>query len=223
MLLSPTTRCSTNFLLGSASVWNVPHVRALASGARIAHPACVAFSGGDVVVSLRVVIAGRLVLGAALLVLLSAPAGAVMSGGESRPAAAEVDEYARGVAAFEREEWSAVVDHMTKATEQRPWHDDAYNLMGFAYRKLGDYDKALQSYDRALKLNPYHRGALEYLGEAYLELDQPELARATLERLEVECRRIASAATDGGWQESCEEWQDLSEAYEAYITRAGGN
>ena len=176
------------------------------------------------VASLRVVIAGRLVLGAALLALASAPAGAVMSGSESdRPAAAEADEYARGVAAFEREEWSAVVDHMTRATEQRPWHDDAYNLMGFAYRKLGDYHKALQSYDRALKLNPYHRGALEYLGEAYLELDQPELARATLERLEVECRRIVPAATDGGWQENCEEWQDLSEAYEAYIARPGGD
>jgi tetratricopeptide (TPR) repeat protein len=164
----------------------------------------------------------RVVLGAAMLVLAGAPAGAVMSGGESdRPAAGEVDEYARGVAAFEREEWSAVVDHMIKATEQRPWHDDAYNLMGFAYRKLGDYDKALQAYDRALTLNPHHRGALEYLGEAYLELDQPELARASLERLEVECRRIAPAATDGGWQENCEEWQDLSEAYDAYLSQRG--
>jgi tetratricopeptide (TPR) repeat protein len=165
----------------------------------------------------------RLGLGAALLVLAGAPAAAVMSGGESeRPAASEADAYAQGVAAFEREEWPAVIDHMTEATEDRPWHDDAYNLMGFAYRKLGDYDKALQSYDRALKLNPYHRGALEYLGEAYLELDQPESAKATLERLEVECRRIAPAATDGGWQADCEEWQDLSEAYQAYLATNGG-
>jgi tetratricopeptide (TPR) repeat protein len=90
--------------------------------------------------------------------------------------------------------------------------------MGFAYRKLGDYDRALQQYDRALALNPHHRGALEYLGEAYLEMDQPQLAKGMLDRLVVECRRINVSATDGGWQASCEEWQDLNEAYEQYVS-----
>jgi tetratricopeptide (TPR) repeat protein len=131
--------------------------------------------------------ARRLALGALLLVLATAPAGAVTMGGESeRPAASAGDDYAQGAAAFEREDWPAVIEHMTRAVEERPWHDDAYNLMGFAYRKLGDYDQALQAYDWALKLNPHHRGALEYLGEAYLELDRPEDAKAMLERLEVE-------------------------------------
>ena len=87
------------------------------------------------------------------------------------------DEYAQGKAAFEREDWPAVIEHMTRAIAERPWDDDAHNLMGFAYRKLGDYDQALEQYDRALALNPHHRGALEYLGEAYLEMDQPELAK----------------------------------------------
>jgi tetratricopeptide (TPR) repeat protein len=165
-------------------------------------------------------IARRLMLGALLLVLATAPAIAVTMGGESeRPAPGEEDAYTEGAAAFEREDWQAVVDHMTEAVEQRPWHDDAYNLMGFAYRKLGDYDRALQAYDRALALNPHHRGALEYLGEAYLELDQPARAQATLERLEVECKRTAAGAASGGWQSGCEEWQELSEAYEGYLAR----
>ena len=76
-----------------------------------------------------------------------------------------------------------MIEHMTRVIAQRPWHDDAHNLMGFAYRKLGDYDRALEAYDRALELNPHHRGALEYLGEAYLELDRPELAKDMLDRL----------------------------------------
>jgi tetratricopeptide (TPR) repeat protein len=168
-------------------------------------------------------IARQLTLVTLVLVLATGPAGAVTMGGESAgPAVSEGNDYAEGAAAFEREDWPAVIEYMTRAVEQRPWHDDAYNLMGFAYRKLGDYDKALQAYDWALKLNPHHRGALEYLGEAYLELDQPEAAKATLERLEVECRRIAPAATDGGWQADCEEWQELSEAYEAYVAQQDG-
>lgn len=171
----------------------------------------------------QAMIARRVMLGMLLLVLATAPATAVTMGGESeRAAPGEEDAYAQGAAAFEREDWQAVVDHMTVAVEQRPWHDDAYNLMGFAYRKLGDYDRALQAYDRALALNPHHRGALEYLGEAYLELDRPARAKAMLDRLEVACMRTAADASGGTWQAGCEEWQELSEAYEGYLATQEG-
>jgi tetratricopeptide (TPR) repeat protein len=161
-----------------------------------------------------------IVLGTLAASMAGTPAGAIMGGGE-REEAPPSDEYAQGKAAFERQDWQAVIDHMTKAIEERPWDDDAHNLMGFAYRKLGDYDRALEQYDRALSLNPHHRGALEYLGEAYLEMDRPELAKGMLDRLVVECQRINVSATGDGWQASCEEWQDLNEAYQAHVP--GGN
>ncbi len=103
---------------------------------------------------------------------------------------------------------------MAKVVEVRPWHADAYNRMGFAARKLGDYDRALALYDKALELNPHHRGALEYLGEAYLELDRPDDAAALLERLAIACQRVAHGGID--WRDSCAEWQDLKAAYDAY-------
>jgi tetratricopeptide (TPR) repeat protein len=165
-----------------------------------------------------VVMARWLVLAVLMLSLASAPAIAVMSGGKSEQPPSTDDHYAKGKAAFEQEDWQGVIDHMTRAIEERPWHDDAHNLMGFAYRKLGDYDRALVAYDRALALNPHHRGALEYLGEAYLELDRPELAKGLLDRLAAECQRIAVAASARSWQSDCEEWQDLNEAYEAYVS-----
>jgi tetratricopeptide (TPR) repeat protein len=168
-----------------------------------------------------VLMARRIVLGALVVSMASAPAIAVMSGGKSeRPP--PNDAYASGKAAFEQENWQGVVDHMTRALKERPWHDDAHNLMGFAYRKLGDYDRALEAYDRALELNPHHRGALEYLGEAYLELDRPELAKGMLDRLAAECQRIAVGASDRPWQSDCEEWRDLNQAYEAYVSGDAG-
>ena len=170
-------------------------------------------------------IARCVVLGAIVASLASGPASAVMSGDESERAPPSDDDYVEGKAAFDREDWQGVIDHMTREIAQRPWHDDAHNLMGFAYRKLGDYDRALQAYDRALELNPHHRGALEYLGEAYLELDRPELAKGMLDRLATECQRIAAggADADGDWQSGCEEWQELNEAYQAYVTGRDGN
>jgi tetratricopeptide (TPR) repeat protein len=171
--------------------------------------------------SVRLLISQCVILGLVAGPLVAAPALAVTCGGKSEQAAPGDADYASGKAAFDREDWAEVIEHMTRVIAQRPWHDDAHNLMGFAYRKLGNYDGALEAYDRALELNPHHRGALEYLGEAYLKLDRPELAKGMLDRLAVECQRVAvGAAAAGAWQSSCEEWQELKEAYDAYI--AGG-
>jgi tetratricopeptide (TPR) repeat protein len=155
-----------------------------------------------------------------MMVLLAAqmgPAGAV-TGFDAEPAPAPADDpYAAGVAAFEREDWQGVLDHMSQALEMRPWQDNAHNLMGFAYRKLGDYPAALEAYDKALTLNPYNRGALEYLGEAYLELDRPDDAKETLERLADACKLLAHGAVDP--LAKCEEFQELTEAYEVYMAK----
>ena len=149
--------------------------------------------------------AGRGLRQAVLLMLLAAHAG---------PAQAD-DPYAAGVAAFEQEDWQGVLAHMRAALEARPRQENAHLLMGIAYGKLGDYPAALEAYGEALILNPYNRGTLEYLGEAYLELDRPDDAKATLDRLADACRRLAHAAVDP--LAICAEWQELSEAYEAYL------
>ena len=166
----------------------------------------------------------RLQTGVTLLVLgwmlLAPPALAVTGLDSDTPRTAPegaADAYAAGLAAHQRGDWQAVIEHMAVVIEIRPWDAEAYNLSGHAYRKLGDYQSALALYDKALDLNPHHRGALEYLGEAYLELDRPDDARALLERLATACRRIAPPGQD--WQADCEEWQDLRTAYDAY--RAG--
>ena len=156
--------------------------------------------------------------GVALLVFWSmmggAPAFAITGLDESPPApAGGADDYQLGLAAHERGDWQTVIEHMAKVIERRPWDAEAHNLSGHAWRKLGNYERALVLYDKALELNPHHRGALEYLGEAYLELDRPDDAGALLQRLETECRRVADGAD---WQSECDEWQDLKAAFDAY-------
>lgn len=63
---------------------------------------------------------------------------------------------------------------------------DAENWLGFAYRNTGNYDAAFLHYDRALAIDPKHRGAHEYMGEAYLllnNLPQAEEHLAVLDKL----------------------------------------
>jgi tetratricopeptide (TPR) repeat protein len=54
----------------------------------------------------------------------------------------------------------------------------AFNGMGFCQRMLGDNEAALKSYDRALKIEPGFPPAVEYRGEAYLNVGRLDEAKA---------------------------------------------
>ena len=128
------------------------------------------------------------------------------------PAGALLDpSFAAGLEALRREDWEDMVVHMMATIQHRPWDDDAFTLLGFAYRKRSDYSRALEAYQRALSLNPYHRGALEYLGETYVELNRLPEARAVRERLEYVCRQ----SVEGDWRADCQEWVELDELIES--------
>src|SRR5437588_8622910 len=79
-------------------------------------------------------------------------------------------------------------------------HADVYNLMGFSLRKTGDYKQAYTFYRKALDFDPDHKGALEYLGELYVETGQVDKARENVVLLKKLC--------PGG----CEELADLEHA-----------
>jgi tetratricopeptide (TPR) repeat protein len=85
-------------------------------------------------------------------------------------------------------------------------HADVYNLMGFSLRKTGDYKQAYTFYRKALDFNPEHKGALEYLGELYVETGQVEKARENVVLLKKLCPT------------GCEELADLEKAIAAAPT-----
>ena len=62
---------------------------------------------------------------------------------------------------------------------------DIYNYLGYASRKqrAPNFEKAEEYYLKALKLDPNHIGALEYLGELYYETNRIDKAIDLLERL----------------------------------------
>ena len=68
---------------------------------------------------------------------------------------------------------------------------EAWNYVGYTSRKLGEYDKALQSYDEALRLNPSYGEAIEYRGEAYLGLNRIEDAKGAYMQLFQSSRPLA--------------------------------
>ena len=69
-------------------------------------------------------------------------------------------------------------------------------------------DRAFEHYERALQLNPRHRGAHEYLGEAYLLVNDLPKAEVHLAALEKICLI------------PCEEYDDLKKAIAEYRRKA---
>jgi tetratricopeptide (TPR) repeat protein len=60
---------------------------------------------------------------------------------------------------------------------------DAWNMIGFCSRHMGDVRGAFDAYDRALTIDPDHEEAHEYLGEAYVKVRNFGKAREQLEWL----------------------------------------
>ena len=84
-------------------------------------------------------------------------------------------------------DYKGAVPILEKIVAKDPSNADAFNLLGFSNRKLGNMDKALGFYLTALKINPKHVGANEYLGELYLETNNLPKAQEQLTILTKVC------------------------------------
>lgn len=76
-----------------------------------------------------------------------------------------------------QDEYGKALKDFQKAAQLDKTLYQALNGMGYAYRKTGDYAKALEMYDAALAMAPEFPDAVEYRGEAYLALDRVDDAK----------------------------------------------
>jgi tetratricopeptide (TPR) repeat protein len=130
-------------------------------------------------------------IGAALL--LSSPTAWSM-GGDDSPAADPTYRAATKLIAQHR--FTEAVPLLKQVLARDPHSADAYNELGFVSRKLGDRAAALDYYAAALKLDPRHLGATEYLGELYAESGDLPHAEAQLARVAELCHSKCEAFAD---------------------------
>jgi Flp pilus assembly protein TadD len=114
--------------------------------------------------------------------------------------------FVAGRKAIEAKDFKAAVGHLTKAVQEEPISADAHSMLGYSYRKVGTFDKSMEHYQTALKLDSNHRSAHEYLGELYLDMNQPENAEKQLASLKKACPFFGK----------CDEFEDLKKAIDAY-------
>lgn len=106
-------------------------------------------------------------------------------------------------------DWTGARDVMQKAVARDPGNADYHNLLAYSIRHTANpsMDVVFKHYGEALRLDPKHKGAHEYIGEAYLLVGNLAKAKEHLAALDKLCFF------------SCEEYRDLKKAIQEYEAR----
>lgn len=73
--------------------------------------------------------------------------------------------------------YAGVREKMELAVNADPAIKQGWNLIGYTSRRLGDYTRSLEAYEKALALDPAYPEAIEYRAEAHLALNRLEEAK----------------------------------------------
>ena len=103
-------------------------------------------------------------------------------------------------AQIEKKDWPGAISTLEKFVKANPNDADGYNLLGYSLRNAKRYPEAVFNYKEALRIDPQHRGAHEYLGMAYVQTKEIAKAKELLVSLEKICGL------------KCEEYIDLKKA-----------
>ena len=108
--------------------------------------------------------------------------------------------------AIGKQDWAGAQNILREAVARNPQSADYHNLYAYSIRKGANpaMDLVFRHYNEALRLDPKHRGAHEYIGEAYLMSGNVAKAREHLAQLDRLC-------TFG-----CEEYTKLKKDIAAY-------
>jgi tetratricopeptide (TPR) repeat protein len=135
--------------------------------------------------------------------------GGAGGGAVSAPGKPEDPDYTAAVKAIKAGRYAAAVPLLQNAIARDGANADAQNWLAYSVRRSGDPAGSIPIYEKALAIDPKHRGAHEYIGEAYLAVDNLPKAKEHLERLDKLCFF------------PCSQYRDLKKAVEAYESSGG--
>lgn len=125
-------------------------------------------------------------------------------GGDDGDRRVQDADYKAAMVAVKANDWSTVITRMSNHVARQPGDADGWNELGHAQRKIGNLDAAFKAYAKALQIDPKHRNAHEYLGEAYLQVGDLASAEGELRALDKLCFL------------RCEQYDDLEDEIRRY-------
>ena len=77
---------------------------------------------------------------------------------------------------------------LKKEIDKNELNAELYNLLGFAYRNSSNFDLSIESYKKALAIDPNHLGAHNYIGITYIKIGNVDKSIDHLQKLKELCK-----------------------------------
>ena len=110
---------------------------------------------------------------------------------EAKAGEASMPEQRDKLLAKAAKSYARAMEKQLEAVKADPSHHEAANELGYALRRMGRYQQAIEWYDHALDLKPGFLEAIEYRGEAYLAIGNIDGAKAAYMELFRSDRELA--------------------------------
>ena len=122
------------------------------------------------------------------MLALTMACGPVLAAGDP-PAETRDPVMEKASAATKRQDWAGAADVLKSGLATDPNNANYHNLYAYALRKgtSPDMNLVFKHYNEALRIDPKHRGAHEYIGEAYLMVGNVAKAKEHLSALDKLC------------------------------------
>ena len=101
--------------------------------------------------------------------------------------ASDMPEMVAAQEAIKAKEWAKAIDKLEGILTKDRFSADANSLLGFALRNTGKWEQSFKYYNEALRLDNKHKGAHEYIGQAYLQRGNVMKAEEHLAKLDGIC------------------------------------
>ena len=147
----------------------------------------------------------------ALIISLSFAAGTALAAGDPGGGLQKSDPVMdRYQAASQKQDWAGAQGALQDGLKASPNNADYHNLLAYSIRKGANPDMSLvfKHYNEALRIDSRHKGAHEYLGEAYLMVGNVAKAKEELSALDKLCFF------------GCSEYNDLKKAISEHEAKA---
>lgn len=131
------------------------------------------------------------------MLALAFACGPVLAAGDP-PAETRDPVIEKATAATKRQDWASAADVLKGGLATDPNNASYHNLYAYSLRKSANPDMNLvfKHYNEALRIDPKHRGAHEYIGEAYLMVGNLPKAKEHLGQLDKLCFLPCSEFSD---------------------------
>lgn len=84
--------------------------------------------------------------------------------------------YDQAAEHFRKKQWNLAIPAYLQAVRIEPRFVEAWNSLGYCYRKVKDNQKALDAYRRAIDIKPDFKFAHEYIGRLYVAMSNQDMA-----------------------------------------------